>query len=114
MTILDTRYPLVAEPPRTKFSILIKRGGRSISARARNFDRSTKTPELSIQQDRTLGMRRSARKFLIFRILTGFPIQYRYRISTSTPVKIRVYTCVHSCVCVRTHTKFSTLVYTHV
>ena len=29
------------------------------------------------QQDRTLGMRRSARKFLIFRILTGFSSQYR-------------------------------------
>jgi hypothetical protein len=53
-----------------------------------------------VQQDRTPDMRRSARKNLIFRNLTGFSSQYRYRISTGTPVKIRAYTCVHSCVCV--------------
>jgi hypothetical protein len=33
----------------------------------------------SIQHDRTPDMRRSARKFLIFKILTGFSSQYRYR-----------------------------------
>ena len=58
------------------------------------------------------GSNSGARKFLIFRILIGFSSQYeyRYRISTGTPVKIRVYstvcvlhTClldVHSCVCI--------------
>jgi hypothetical protein len=59
-----------------------------------------KSQQFFFQQDRTPDMRRSARKNLIFRNLTGFSSQYRYRISTGTPVKIRVYTCVHSCVCV--------------
>jgi hypothetical protein len=49
-------------------------------------------------------MQRSARKNLIFRILTGFSSQYRYRISTGTPAKIRVYSCVctdvYTAVCV--------------
>ena len=59
------------------------------------------------QQDRTPDMRRSARKNLIFRNLTGFSSQYRYRISsTGTPVKIRVYStvCTHVYTAVRVRT----------
>jgi hypothetical protein len=81
-------------------------GGHTFSRFLRLSLHAGRTYVKVMVQKVNLGMRRWARKFLIFRILIGFSSQYRYRISTGTPVKIcvyitvSVYTCVHSCVCV--------------